>query len=223
MKKFPYFLIAGLVLACSGEEDSAGGDGDGDDAGDGDGDDAGDGDGPGDGDAGDGDGDGPQGDGDGDLSSPDPLTCADQEEWNAEWAALEDGILQLVNEERAQGAVCGGEVFGPAEPLVMDAALRCAARLHSKDMADQDYFSHDSLDGRSPWDRIEDAGFEGNASGENIAAGRGTAEETMEQWMGSSGHCANIMSPDTMFLGVGYYPGGEYGHLWTQTFGNEGW
>jgi uncharacterized protein YkwD len=36
--------------------------------------------------------------------------------------------------------------------------------------------------------------------------------------MGSDGHCSNIMSDHTK-IGVGYYPGGDFGHLWTQTFG----
>jgi uncharacterized protein YkwD len=101
----------------------------------------------------------------------------------------------------------------------MDPALQCAARLHSKDMADREFFAHDNPSGEDPWVRIEAAGFTGFAGGENIAAGRATGQETVDQWMDSDGHCANIMNPEFQFIGVGYYPGGEYGHLWTQTFG----
>ena len=41
--------------------------------------------------------------------------------------------------------------------------------------------------------------------GENIAAGNGTAAATVQQWMDSDGHCANIMNKNYRFLGVGYY------------------
>ncbi|HEY8376537.1 MAG TPA: CAP domain-containing protein, partial [Nannocystis sp.] len=75
-------------------------------------------------------------------------------------------------------------------------------------------------DGESPWDRMAKAGY-GNykTAGENIAAGSATAAGTMDQWMNSDGHCANIMNPNFQHIGVGYHPGGQWGHLWTQVFG----
>jgi len=166
-------------------------------------------------------GDGGDNDGDEEPNSDpgmsDPATCVAQEEWDPSWVAWEEEVLQLVNERRAEGASCGGEEFSPTGPLSMNTALQCAARLHSMDMDDQDYFSHTSLDGRSPWDRIEDAGFQGNAGGENIAAGQRSPEGVMNSWMGSSGHCSAIMNPGYEFIGVGYHPD----HLWTQTFGSN--
>ena len=40
-------------------------------------------------------------------------------------------------------------------------------------------------------------------------------------WLDSDGHCANIMNANFEELGVGYYPGGMYGHYWTQKFGSQ--
>src|SRR5690606_33505558 len=157
----------------------------------------------------------------GPVSTPNEEVCADTSEWDPSWAALEQGIVDAVNERRTSGATCGGETFSCTHPLVMDPALRCASRLHSKDMADRGFFSHDNPSGEDPWVRIDAAGFTGRAAGENIAAGNSTAEATVEQWMSSSGHCRNIMNPDYEFIGVGYHPGGDYGHLWTQTFGRS--
>jgi uncharacterized protein YkwD len=157
-----------------------------------------------------------------DLSSANPNHCAPTADWDPAWVELEEQVLRAVNAERARGATCGGSTYSPTHALLMDPALQCAARLHSKDMADRDFFSHDNPSGEDPWERIDAAGFTGFAGGENIAAGRSTAEDTVEQWMGSSGHCANIMNPDFQFIGVGYSPGGQYDHLWTQTFGNSG-
>jgi uncharacterized protein YkwD len=132
---------------------------------------------------------------------------------------LEEQVLELVNQRRSEGANCDGTAFGPTQPLEMDTQLRCAARLHAKDMVDRDFFSHESPDGEDPWTRIENAGFEGSPSGENIAAGQGSAEAVMQTWMESGEHCANIMSPSATHIGVGYARGGDWGHLWTQTFG----
>lgn len=147
--------------------------------------------------------------------------CEPAEIWDPAWKQLEEDILTLVNQVRAEGANCGaGGTFGPAGPLTMDPSLRCAARMHSKDMSDRDFFSHSNPDGESPWDRMGKAGYGGYSNaGENIAAGSADAAGTMDQWMNSDGHCANIMNPAFDHIGVGYHPGGQWGHLWTQVFG----
>lgn len=157
--------------------------------------------------------------GTGGVDVPDEPYCAVTESWDPEYAALEEEIVVLVNRYRAQGANCGGREMPPVGPLTMDPALQCAARVHTKDMADRDFFDHDNPDGDGPSERMDAAGYDGRGWGENIAAGRETPEETMEQWMNSPGHCSNIMTEGFSLIGAGYYPGGEYRHLWTQTFG----
>lgn len=145
--------------------------------------------------------------------------CAEPgDDWPEDWTALEWGVLEETNARRAEGAVCGGEEFGPAGPLEMDPLLRLSARLHSKDMAEQNYFSHDSLDGRMLGDRVAATGFGGTFLGENIARGQPTARAVVDAWMDSEGHCRNIMNPGFHFLGVGHAlsTGGE--PFWTQNF-----
>ena len=157
----------------------------------------------------------------GNQEVPDDVAyCEAVAEWDESHTALEEEVLELVNERRAAGASCGSEGnFEPTGPLTMNANLRCAARNHSKDMADNDYFSHDSQDGRSPGERIEQAEYDYSTWGENIAAGSPDAAGTVDQWMNSDGHCANIMRDRYTEIGVGYAPGGGYGHVWTQVFG----
>jgi uncharacterized protein YkwD len=128
---------------------------------------------------------------------------------------MEEEVLALVNQHRAAGANCGSGNLPSAPALTMDPALRCAARVHSKDMADRGFFSHTNPDGESPWDRMEKAGYNWSWAGENIASGQGSPESVMSSWMNSSGHCENIMNPNFDHIGVGYYSG----PLWTQTFG----
>lgn len=150
-----------------------------------------------------------------------PPACPRESSWDSSARSWELRVLQLVNEERKQGGSCGGESFTAAAALQMDPTLTCAARLHSQDMVDQGYFSHTSLDGRSPFDRMRDLGFEGFPSAENIAAGQSSPEAVVQTWMQSPGHCANILSSQSTHLGVGYVQGGSYGHMWTQTFGRK--
>ncbi|MBA3546235.1 MAG: CAP domain-containing protein [Nannocystis sp.] len=155
------------------------------------------------------------------VDVPDNGYCVGVGNWDPAWAQLELDVLALVNEVRAQGVDCHSKgVFAATGPLKMDPALRCAARKHSADMAARDFFNHTNPDGESPWDRMGKAGYGGYSNaGENIAAGSPGAQGTMDQWLGSDGHCANIMSPGFQDIGVGYSTGGQYGHLWTQVFG----
>jgi uncharacterized protein YkwD len=152
---------------------------------------------------------------------PDNAYCASVANVDPAWKQLEEDVLVIVNQRRAMGADCGSKgMFGPTGPLTMEPALRCAARKHSADMEARDFFDHTNPDGESPWDRMAMAGYGGfSNAGENIAAGSPDAAGTMMQWMNSDGHCGNIMNPDFEEIGVGYYPGGQYGHLWTQVFG----
>ncbi len=149
---------------------------------------------------------------------PDNSYCGPVADWDAGWSALETEVLELVNAERAKGATCGGQPMPATTALTGDPALRCAARVHSKDMVDNDYFDHTNLDGEGPGPRIEKAGYSWATYGENIAGGSATAAAVVQQWMDSPGHCMNIMNADFEELGVGYYPGGQWGHTWTQVF-----
>ncbi len=159
-----------------------------------------------------------------DTGTPPPPDTGSGDGWPAAWAALEDQVLTETNARRALGANCGGKIYGAAKPLAMHPKLRTSARLHSKDMADKNYFSHTGLDGTSPFDRMKAAGYSGTTMGENIAAGYGTAKQTVQQWMDSPGHCENIMNPAYTHLGVGYAynASSTYKHYWTQNFGAGG-
>jgi uncharacterized protein YkwD len=141
--------------------------------------------------------------------------------WNAQWQSWECEVLELTNQRRAQGASCGGVPYPPAGPLSMQAQLRTSARGHAQDMGDHNYFDHDSQNGDSPFDRMQQAGFQGQTMGENIAAGQNSPAEVVQGWMTSPGHCKNIMQGAYRFIGIGYYygPASQYGHLWVQNFG----
>lgn len=127
---------------------------------------------------------------------------------------FERAVVERVNAERVSRGL---------DPLEIDVRLMEAAQLHSDSMAIQDFFSHTGLDGSSPGERVEDAGYDDWFSwGENIAAGYATPDAVVDGWMASSGHRANILNSGFEHIGVGYRfgPGSSYGHYWTQDFGS---
>jgi uncharacterized protein YkwD len=144
--------------------------------------------------------------------------------WNRAWQQFECEVLELTNQRRARGAVCGGESMPPVGPLARHQVLTQSARQHAKDMGDNNYFDHFSQDRRSPADRMQQAGFSGSPMGENISAGQSTPAAVVDSWMASPAHCRDIMLGDFRHLGVGYYnaPNNRYRHIWVQNFGGGG-
>ena len=147
------------------------------------------------------------------------------DEWKEDWAEKEEEVLQVVNAYRSEGYHCYDGYYPPTGPLTMDNALRCAARLHSQDMGDNNWFSHTGSDGSSLTSRVEAQGYVAWTSlGENIAAGVATGRDAVELWLASTeGHCSNIMSSGYAEIGVGAYYSdrSSYGWYWTQDFGSR--
>ena len=127
-----------------------------------------------------------------------------------------DRVVELINVERTQADL---------DPLQIDSQLSQAAQVHTQSMANDDFFSHYGVDGSSPFERIQDTGYQYLAAAENIAAGYQTPEAVVEAWMGSAGHRANILNSDLTEIGVGYEclandtGSVNYNSYWTTTFG----
>ncbi len=128
--------------------------------------------------------------------------------------SFENQVIELTNQERVANSL---------QAYSHDAQLTISARGHATDMASSNYFNHTSLDGRSPFERMTDAGYVWNAAGENIAAGQPTAVAVVNSWMNSEGHRNNILSSTFCDIGVGYAfeTSARYGHYWVQNFGRK--
>ena len=147
---------------------------------------------------------------------------ADTDTWPEDWALVELEMLDEVNLRREAGAMCGDVWHPPVQVLEMNAVIRGVARRHSLDMAEQNFFEHESPDGRDPFDRMSEAGYDGPAPwGENIQAGAYGAADAVASLLSSVTHCQNIMDPDYRVIGVGFASDvtSSYGAYWTQTFG----
>lgn len=99
--------------------------------------------------------------------------------------ALERQVLELINQQRAQGG---------CDPLVMQRQLSAAAQSHANAMAMKNFFGHASKNGTKFSSRIKAQGYRGRKYAENIAAGYASAEKVVSIWMNSSGHRVNIMN-----------------------------
>jgi len=126
--------------------------------------------------------------------------------------------LQLVNEIRARGTRCGERSFAPAPPVRLSGTLAGVALGHAADMAAHNYFEHEDLAGRSPAQRVRAVGYQEKLVGENIAYGPKSAEEVVQGWLDSPGHCENIMDPRFAEMGIAYSAGraSKRGLYWVQ-------
>jgi uncharacterized protein YkwD len=120
---------------------------------------------------------------------------------------IEKEIFNLVNEEREKMGL---------NQLRYDEKLADVARLHSRNMIEQDFFSHEDPERHGPQERIEINYPEimARGFGENIGYTHGENEEAvannlMVSWMDSPEHRANILSDQFSHIGVGVKPDGS--------------
>ena len=138
-------------------------------------------------------------------------------------AGIEAEVIQRINALRAAGAVCGANTFAPAAALSWNTTLLAAAKGHSADMAQKNFFSHTSQDGRTAGQRITAAGYNWSTFGENIAAGQTSVQQVMTGWINSPGHCQNLMNPNVRDVAVACLrnDSADYRLYWTMNLGRS--
>ena len=153
---------------------------------------------------------------------PDLAYCDPVRDWDPELVEREVEVLRLLNEQRALGGNCGGDDIAPSEPLIMDPALRCAARIHALDMGEQDYFSNLDPDDLDFVGRAELAGYAGVAVHQLIGAQHSTPEQTVEAILGNTGLCDKALDPEVSQAGIGHTPDidASYPRYWTHVLGH---
>ncbi len=119
-------------------------------------------------------------------------------------------MLDLVNQERERHGLAS---------LTSDPLLQEAARDHSREMFELGYFGHDSPVSGSPSDRLDAVGAQYMVTGENLAYSP-DVDVAHEGLMNSSGHRANILSPEYRRIGIGVIESPSHGKMFTQEFAN---
>ncbi|NYG35176.1 CAP domain-containing protein [Sphaerotilus montanus] len=110
--------------------------------------------------------------------------------------AFQASVVAEVNRRRASAQSCGSRgTFAAAGSLRWNDVLFRAAAAHANDMVTGNFFAHTGSNGSAISDRINAIGYSWASVGENIAAGQPTVTRVVDAWMGSDGHCANLMNP----------------------------
>lgn len=107
-------------------------------------------------------------------------------------------------------------------PLVLDQRLSRAAALKAQDMFSDNYWAHNSPNGKTPWTFISMAGYHYRVAGENLAKNFSVSNGVVDAWMASPTHKDNIMRTDYKDIGfavVNGQIGGEETTLVVQMFG----
>lgn len=93
-------------------------------------------------------------------------------------------------------------------PIADNSLLDKSAHNKACDMVNNNYFSHNSPTGKTPWDFIKEAGYKYKDAGENIYKGDQGTANVMVSFMASDEHRENILKPE--FREFGYGTCGDY-------------
>ncbi len=115
-------------------------------------------------------------------------------------------VVELVNEERRAAGL---------SELTVNTAVEAAANVRAEEL--EELFEHTRPDGSGCFTALVEAGVSYSTAGENIAYGYTSPEAVMEGWMNSTGHRANILTPEFTSIGVGYCQIDGV-HYWVQLF-----
>jgi uncharacterized protein YkwD len=114
--------------------------------------------------------------------------------------SIEQNMLVLVNAYRDEHGLA---------PLQSSTALMRAARDHSRDMAENDYFDHTSPDGEAFSQRLTRFGFRWTSAGETIAQASGLSSSTaaatsaVTLWRQSPPHNRILLTGSFRSVGIG--------------------
>src|SRR3990167_9988514 len=103
------------------------------------------------------------------------------------------GLLSSTNSARSQNGV---------KALKTNSKLVAAAQAKANDMANRNYWSHNTPEGKTPWTFVVAKGYSYQKLGENLAAGFSNEQATVNGWMASAPHKENLL--DGAFSEVGF-------------------
>jgi len=126
------------------------------------------------------------------------------EDWKKVDKGMEQQIVDLTNIYRHRHGL---------NSLAVDEQVSEVALIHSKDMYEENYFSHYSQDGSGLKERLEQKAVYYLSAGENIAAQHTDAPAAIEGWLNSEGHRETLLNETYTHLGVGVYR-----YYYTQNF-----
>lgn len=123
-------------------------------------------------------------------------------------SANEKIIFDLLNKARTAAGL---------STLSADASLFKVARIKTKDMVKNSYFSHSSPTYGSPFAMMKSYGISYKVAGENIA-GNPSLQDAVTSWLNSPTHKQNILSNSYNYIGIGIEKSDTYGYVISTMF-----
>ncbi len=111
------------------------------------------------------------------------------------------GLLSATNHDRTTNGKTS---------LHLNSKLDQAAQAKANDMVKRNYWSHNTPDGNPPWVFISNAGYSYKTAGENLAYGFLTSSDTVQGWMDSAEHRANMLNAGFTDVGFGFANSSNY-------------
>jgi len=124
-------------------------------------------------------------------------------------------LLLLTNKQRIENNL---------SPLTLNPKLSLAAQRKAEDMFLQNYWAHNSPEGKTPWFFVRGAGYNYIYAGENLARGFDTSDDVISAWMASVRHRENVLSENFREVGFAVRKGkldGEETVLVVEEFGSQ--
>jgi hypothetical protein len=109
-------------------------------------------------------------------------------------------LLTYTNQSRAQNGLGA---------LALNSQLNTSSQNKAQDMITYDYWAHTSPSGVEPWYWFDAAGYVYSGAGENLAYGFDSSSGTVNGWMNSPSHRANMLG-DYVDVGFGIANGANY-------------
>jgi hypothetical protein len=111
------------------------------------------------------------------------------------------GLLADTNAQRSANGVAG---------LSLNGKLDAAAQAKADDMAARNYWSHNTPEGNPPWIFVNNQGYSYQKLGENLATGFSDEQSTINGWMASPPHRANLLDSSFSEVGFGFANNPDY-------------
>lgn len=111
------------------------------------------------------------------------------------------GLLSSTNSAR---------VSEGAAALQLNSKLNAAAQAKAEDMANRNYWSHNTPEGNPPWIFVSAQNYSYQKLGENLAAGFSDEQATINGWLASPPHKENLMDPSFSEVGFGFANNPDY-------------
>lgn len=119
-----------------------------------------------------------------------------------------NSLLEETNQERSAHG---------SPDLKFNNLLGEAAQNKADDMAKRDYWSHNTPDGKQPWQFINKEGYKYSVASENLAYGFNSSAEAIDAWMQSDSHRNAMLDKAVDDVGFGISTSLDYQNKGAQT------